>query len=198
MRKALGLFMGVACALSLAACAAKEKPAQPTATTQPIGGTVGENLVTATATVEAIDLKKRLLTLRGPLGNVETVEVDKAVKNLPQVKKGDKVVATYYQSLAYEVKQPGQAVPGVTAAGQLETAKPGQMPAGIGARALTITAAIEAIDRTAPSVTLKGPEGKLVTIKVRDPKKLEGVNVGDLVEITYTQALAVSVEPATK
>jgi Cu/Ag efflux protein CusF len=45
-------------------------------------------------------------------------------------------------------------------------------------------------------VTLTGPEGNSVTIKVKDPKKLNGVKVGDDVEITYTQALAISVEKA--
>jgi hypothetical protein len=36
------------------------------------------------------------------------------------------------------------------------------------------------------------------TIQVEDPKRLQGVNVGDLVEITYRRALAVSVQEAGK
>ncbi len=48
------------------------------------------------------------------------------------------------------------------------------------------------------TVTLKGPEGNLFKVKAKDPEKLKAVSVGDLVDITYTQALAVSVEPAPK
>ena len=33
-------------------------------------------------------------------------------------------------------------------------------------------------------------------VKIENPKNAEGVKVGDKVEITYTQALAISVEPA--
>ena len=48
----------------------------------------------------------------------------------------------------------------------------------------------------APSVTFKGPAGNTRTIKVRYPDKLQGVSVGDTVEITYTEALAITVEKA--
>jgi hypothetical protein len=65
-----------------------------------------------------------------------------------------------------------------------------------GLSATTFTATIEAIDKPASKVTLKGPEGNKVTFKVRDPKKLDVVNVGDQVQITYTRALAIAVEPA--
>jgi len=55
---------------------------------------------------------------------------------------------------------------------------------------------ITAIDPTVPTVTFKGPAGNTRTIKVRHPEKLEGVKVGDTVEITYTEAFAIKVEEA--
>ena len=63
---------------------------------------------------------------------------------------------------------------------------------------MTVTATIEAIDAKKNRVTLKGPEGKTQEIKVKDPKNLVNVKVGDQVVLTYTEALAVSVEPAKK
>ena len=63
---------------------------------------------------------------------------------------------------------------------------------------MTVTATIEAIDAKKNRVTLKGPEGKTQEIKVKDPKNLKNVKVGDQVVLTYTEALAVSVEPAKK
>ena len=50
------------------------------------------------------------------------------------------------------------------------------------------------IDTKAQRVTLEGPRGGQETMKVKDPKNLEGVKVGDLVEITYLQALAVALD----
>ena len=51
-------------------------------------------------------------------------------------------------------------------------------------------------DAKGRTVTVKGPQGNVETVKVRDPKNLAGVKVGDLVELTYTQALAIALEPA--
>ena len=59
-----------------------------------------------------------------------------------------------------------------------------------------MTATVEAIDSKVPSVTLKGPEGKVVEVKIRNRENLENVKVGDQVVITYTEALAISVEKA--
>ncbi len=199
MKNIAGAVVAAAALLALASCASKqpEQPAQPPGAPV-VSGTIGERMQTVTATVEKIDLKKRLVTLKGPDGKSVTVEVDERVKNLPQVKKGDQVTVSYYESAAYEVKKPGEAQPGVVVAGALGTAKPGEMPAGVGAHTVTVTSTIEAIDKSVPSVTLKGPDGDLVTVRVRYPEKLAHVKVGDLVEITYTQALAIAVEPPSK
>ena len=63
---------------------------------------------------------------------------------------------------------------------------------------MTVTATVEALDKKNQTVTLKGPEGKSVTVKVKDPKNMENVNVGDEVVITYSEALAISVKPTKK
>jgi hypothetical protein len=183
-----------ALALALAACTNSS-----TKTDAPLpSGTVDEGAVTATATVESIDVKTRMLTLRTSDGQLMTVYVDDRVTNLPQVRKGDHVKATYYESLAYEVKRPGETSSsgGVTVTDAAGHAQPGEKPAAAGARVVTITATIESIDKAKMLVTLKGPDGNYFTVKAKDPKKVEAVKVGDLVDITYTRALAISVEEA--
>jgi hypothetical protein len=158
---------------------------------------VKENLVKVTATVEAIDMQNRVVTLKGPKGNVFDLKVGEKVKNLPQVKVGDQVVARYYESIAVQLVKPG--APGGAAATQgVGVAKPGERPAGVVANQVSITATIEDISPKKTYVTLKGPGGKTVDVKVRNPKNLENVKVGDQVEITYTEALAISVEMAKK
>lgn len=196
-----------ALALAFAACASErhESPAAagstpppPAAAPAPPSGTIAEQAIQATATVEKVDLTKRLVTLKGPTGRVFTVKAGPEVKNLPRVKKGDLVNITYYESLAYEVKKAGQAEPGASLTDVTAAAKPGERPAGAALSQVTITTTIEAIDPSVPSVTLKPPDRDPITVKVRDPAKLARVSVGDLVEITYSEGLAVSVEPATK
>jgi len=62
-------------------------------------------LTTITATVESVDLEKREVTLKGPLGNKVTLEADKSVKRLDEIKPGDLVRASYYQSIAAELRE---------------------------------------------------------------------------------------------
>jgi hypothetical protein len=158
---------------------------------------VRERVATVTATVQAIDLANRIVTLKGPKGKVVDLKVGEQVKNLPQVKVGDLVVAKYYESIAVQVLKPGE-TGGAGAAGVVAAAKPGERPAGLVANQVTVTATIEDISPKKTYMTLKGPDGKSVDVKVRDPKNLEKVKVGDQVMITYTEALAISVEKAKK
>ena len=153
-------------------------------------------LVTLTATVEAVDVAKRQVTLKGPKGNVETITVGEQVKNLPQVQVGDRVVVKYYEAIAFRVVPPGEATPGAGMTAAAATAQPGQKPAGVGAREVTATVTVEAIDLKAGTATVKGPEGNSFTVKAQDKKNLEKIKVGDRVEITYTEALGISVSKA--
>jgi Cu/Ag efflux protein CusF len=149
-----------------------------------------------TATVEKIDYEKRMVTLKGPEGNMVTFKAGDEVKNLAQVKAGDKVTAEYYEAVAVQVLKPGEAAPGAQAGSAVARAKPGEKPAGMAVNTVTVTATIDKIDKKANRVTLKGPEGNKETVKVKDPNNLKKVKVGDQVVITYTEALAIAVEKA--
>jgi len=149
-------------------------------------------VVTLRGTVEAIDKEKQTVTIKGP-NRTLTVQV-RDPKKLEAIKVGDPVVGKYYEAMAIEVKKPGAATPGVTAQQGTATSKPGATPAGAVGQQVTLTVTIVEIDKKAGTVTVKGPEGRTETVKARDPKNLEAVQVGDLVEITYTQALAITLD----
>ncbi len=158
---------------------------------------VKERTAVMTATVQAIDLKTRIVTLKGPKGEVRDIKVGEEAVNLPQVKVGDLVTVKYYESLAVEVIKPGT-VAGAGEKTAIVRAKPGEMPGGMAARQSTVTATVTAIDKKKGTISLKGPEGKTVIAKAEDPKNLDKVKVGDELMITYTEALAISVEKAKK
>jgi hypothetical protein len=48
------------------------------------------DLIEATATVEAVDVDNRLVTLKCPEGRLVTIKAGEEVKNLPQIDVGDK------------------------------------------------------------------------------------------------------------
>jgi hypothetical protein len=181
----------IACALSVSSVALAQTPSP---------APKGEGVIatsTVTATVTSVNQATREVTVKTDDGRELGFIASEDVKNLAQVKPGDVLTATYSEALVYEVKKGGAAVaPTVSAAGG--SAKPGEKPAAGVAQQAKVTVLITAIDRSIPTVTFKGPKGNTKTIKVKHPEKLEGVSVGDTVEITYTEALAVKVETAPK
>ena len=64
---------------------------------------VHTSVITITATVEAVDYARRKVTLRGPMGNSQTIDVGDEVKNLNVVKPGDQVVVQQTDALAIAI-----------------------------------------------------------------------------------------------
>jgi ribosomal 50S subunit-recycling heat shock protein len=171
---------------------------EPKTTGAPPNGEIAQ-AVEVQATVTAIDQQSRMVTLKGPEGNEKTIHVDKRARNLAQVKVGDMVKIAYVQHVAWHVKKAGEGASGdVTAEGAEARAKPGEKPAGAVGQRVNFDATIEAIDLAKGTVTLKGPQGNSQTIKARNPANLKKVKVGDVVNITYTEAVAIKVEEAQK
>ena len=156
------------------------------------------SLVEKTATVEAVDQSTRMVTLKGPEGNSVTFKASEEVRNLAQVKVGDEVKLAYYESLAVRVLKKEEAFPAAGESAAMVRAKPGEKPGGVVGAETSVNATITAIDKKAKTATLKGEDGKSVTVTPRDPKNLEKVKVGDRLVITYTEAVAVKVEKAEK
>jgi len=151
-------------------------------------GTVAQGAVTVAATVVRVDPKKRLVTLEAPDGRRVTARVHARVKDLERLRAGDTVSATYYESLAYDVRTPGAAAP--------SNAEPPPLPNTVDARAVTVTSRITALDRSAGTLTLQAADADPVTVHIKDAAALARVKVGDLVDVTLTEAVAVAIEGA--
>jgi len=147
--------------------------------------------------VTAIDKEKKTVTITGEKGRKVTLDVQDPDK-LAQIKVGDPVAAQYTESLTIRAKKASAGSPGVTVEATRVGSKPGENPSGTVSRKITGTATITAIDTKEGTVTLKGPKGNTDTIKAKDPQTLSSVSKGDLVEVTYTQALAVALDRAAK
>jgi Cu/Ag efflux protein CusF len=160
-------------------------------------GEIGQ-VVEMQATVTAIDMATRSVTLKGENGTETTIQVDERARNLGQVKVGDTVKVAYVQALAWKMSKSTKAEPTVEVEEAAGRAKEGGKPGGMAGRRLSATVTIEAIDIDKGTVTLKGPAGNSRTVKALDPDNLTKVKVGDLVDITYTEAVAIQVEPAAQ
>jgi len=149
------------------------------------------------ATVEAVDAAKREITLKGPKGKVVPLSVSPDVRNLEQVKVGDQVVVTYIEALSLTLMKEGKALRATTTKSDGVRAPEGAKPGGAVAEHVKVTADVIAVDQKTHMVTLKGPKQE-VDLYVADPAQLKLIKVGDQIEAEYTQALAITVEPAKK
>jgi hypothetical protein len=157
-------------------------------------------LVSISASVEAIDQKTREVTLKGPLGNTVTFVVDSAVKRLNEFKVGDFVTAHYYVSIAAELRKPTaeeekEPIVLLDAAGKRPS---GASPGVGGLRRFKVVTTIEGLDRPTETITVKGPLGHLVMVRVADVANLPKLRIGETIVVTYTEALALSLEKAAK
>ena len=145
--------------------------------------------------VDAIDKEKQTITIKARRRSLVLNVRDPRL--LDAAKVGTPVVAKFYQSLVLDLKKPGDASAGVSAQQSAAMSKPGDPPAATLGRQVTVTTPIVAVNDQNQTVTVKGPEGFPETARVRDPALLGKFKVGDVVQITYTQRLAVSLEKPT-
>jgi len=160
------------------------------------GKAVIMNTVEISAQVVAIDQKTRTVALKGPEGNVMDVVAGDEVRNFKQIRVGDMVFARYVRALSLELRKTKGGSRGITETEAATRAKAGDRPAGGVGRQVTAIADVIGVDPKNMTITLKGPRGNVVELHVRNPDQFKVVKKGDEVEVTYTEALALSVEPA--
>ena len=149
------------------------------------------------ATITAIDKASRGITLKGPKGDEVEVVASAEVKNFDQLKVGDTVQMKYVEALVFELKKGGGLKVEKTEKAGAVGAKPGETPAGVMGRQVTAVGDVIALDPATQTITVKGPE-RTVNLKARDPEQYKLVSIGDQIQVTYSEALAVAVTPVAK
>lgn len=185
-------FAALATAGSLAA-AASLFAQTPAAITKPITKTKS---VSGSATIQAIDAANRMVTLRTEKGEEDTFAVSTDVQRFNELKVGDVVKMTYYESIVLTSRKPGSPAPTQADTDAALTRAKGALPAATLSVQDKTTVTIKAIDLALPSVTVTTPDGRTVTRKIEDKSILQGLKVGDMMDITYTRALLTKVERA--
>jgi hypothetical protein len=196
----LGAAIAVALAIPMAVSAQSQAPAS-SSTVHSVAGELMREDKTITATVTNVDQENRFVTLKGPKGNEVTVEAGPEVKNLAQLKAGDQVTAHYQAAVAVQLMPAGSVQPGVETQSNKSSAPKGSTPGAEAGHEVTVTAKLTAVDTKNNTITLTGADGHSRVIDVKDPDRqaiLKKLKVGDMVVITYVEALALTVTPKAK
>ena len=188
----------IATAFSTTAMAEKPRAGEGAVVVSEPGKAFIIQAVKISAQVIGIEKETRTLTLKGPKGKVVDIVASDKVRNFDQIKLGDMVVVRYAQALTLELKKAASASGDVTVVEEAKRAKLGERPGVAGGRQVSALAEVVAVDPKASTITIKGPKGNEVTLDVMNPDQFKVVKVGDQIEVTYTEAIALSVEPASK
>jgi Cu/Ag efflux protein CusF len=160
------------------------------------GKAMAAQTVKATATVEKVDKATRTVTLKMPNGSTRSVVAGDEVRNFDQIKAGDKVNVQYAEALTIELKKDGKAVVGRTESSGMQTAAKGEKPGAVAMREVVAVADVVNVDAGKKIVSVKNKEGRIIDLNVKDPEQLKLIKKGDQVQATYTEAVAISLEPA--
>jgi len=153
------------------------------------------DLLHASVTIQSIDKAHRLVTFRDADGNTDTVVAPPEVKRFNELKAGDKLNLSYYQSRVFTLKKRGYEPPKPTGtSGTVIARRETDTPAAIAAEQTTQIVTVKSTDLANGLISVVTEDGRVYRRKLEDKSLLQGVVADDRIEITHTQALLAEIE----
>jgi Cu/Ag efflux protein CusF len=193
--KVLALAAALAVAAAPAAALAKDKEQ---ASSRTASGFTRAQKVSATFTVDSVDVAKRHVTLKRPSGERMTLQVSDQVRNLAALKPGDKINALYYGEMEIALAPPGQPLPQEKQTLVGSRAQDGELPGGVVATHMVVNGTVVGVDKAKSRVKLVSPEGGEVhefDVTSADGRAmLQQLKPGDRLTAYITEGLLISAE----
>ena len=152
---------------------------------------IAGDMVTVKGTVEAIDHTSRVLSLKLEDGEFENMTVPKGAERFDEIEVGDTVQVRYYDNVTIRLKKPGEPDVNEAEVGAGQAAG-GQLGGHIATqRRMTVT--VTEIDLEKGVATVEGPNGYKYSRRIEDKEAAKKVKVGDKIDMTWTEAVQISV-----
>jgi hypothetical protein len=194
MNRISRIVIALACAAAIPAAAWAQGAAVTTLKGKGPGSRMAAEEVQIRAKVVELDMAHRLATLQGPRGNFVTLEVPAEVKNFDQVRVGDEVVVRYMAAVAARLEPATKSgIRERVESTETATAAAGTLPGTGAQRTVEVLAVIQALDRKAGTVTLRGAK-RTVTVAVPEGVDMAKLKVDDEVRALMVEAVVLNVE----
>lgn len=148
--------------------------------------------LTASATVTAIDLETRQVSLKNAEGETFDIVAGEQVANLPNVKVGDKVMLKYLQILDVELLKGTAGIRKRIVEVDGERAGADEKPGGGVGMKVTIYADVIGLNKQQQTVTVRGVDETL-TIKINNPEQFNLIAEGDQLKAVQTKAIGIGI-----
>lgn len=156
------------------------------------------SLVTLQGTVTDIVKETREITLMGSKGDLVTITASDAVERFDEIAIDDVITFDYWTYMMAEFRQPTAeelAEPLVVIA-EGGKAPEGVDPAAVVGAIIKAVVTIEVLNRPNMLATVKGPRGNYMTIEMEDKELITQLHIGQVVILTYAEAIVVSLKKA--
>ncbi|MGR8935987.1 MAG: hypothetical protein ACU837_16650 [Gammaproteobacteria bacterium] len=179
------------------AATAPESPEDAVSQPQEKPGRIEGGFSVTAAKVKDIDKKNRVVTLIYPDGREEEIKCGPEVRNFTRIRKGDLVMATFLEIIELYVS--GETIPSAERSTALARAPLGAKPAFAVIDSAQLSVSVEDIDYPSRELTLKNPDGNLVTMTVGpEVKRLHEIKKGDTVDVRLVRAISIEVSKPEK
>lgn len=168
----------------------------PAARSLPGPVTAASAQVSLQGRITAIDPRTRTVTVTGADGGSLDVVAGSDVRNFSQLKVGDTVTLDYRAAVALDLQPAGTAPVGVTSSQAGTVPIRGASPGGARSNTIDIVTEVAAVDPVRNTIALRGPRGntQIIAVEREDLRaKLPSVKRGDMLRISYTEAVALGI-----
>jgi hypothetical protein len=145
-------------------------------------------------TIKEINKDTREITVIGSEGELHTFTASEDVKRFDEIEVGEVITFGFYKFLKAEFRKPTEeeiAEP-LVAVAEAEIAGMDMEPGAVIGAVVKAVVTIQVINLTYMYVTIKGPQGNYTTIDVEDADLIKKLHVGQVVIMTYGEAIAVT------
>lgn len=147
-------------------------------------------------TITEINAETREITLMGTDGGLVTITAGEDVERFDEIAVDDVIKFDYYTYMKAEFRDP---TPEEVAEPVQMIAEAGKAPEGIDPAAavgavVKAVVTIEALNRPFMLATVSGPNGNYVSIPMEDEKLMTELHIGEVLILTYAEAVAVALE----
>jgi hypothetical protein len=160
----------------------------------------GMELQSLQGTVTAINPETREITLMGSQGDLTTITAGEEIERFDEISIGDAIIFDLYTYMKAEFREPTaeEIAEPLVVVEKAAKANEETMPAGAIGAMVKAVVTIEVLNRVYMQATVKGPRGNYLTIDMEDEDLIQKLHIGQVVILTYAEAMAISLEKISK
>ena len=152
--------------------------------------------VTMQGTVSAINKETREITLMSKEGGLVTLTAGEEIERFDEIAVDDVMQFDYYTYIKAEFREPTaeELAEPLQMMAEGGKAPEGMDPAAVIGAIVKAVVTIEVLNRPNMVATVKGPNGNYVSIPMEDENLITELKIGEVLILTYGEAMAVSLE----